>query len=436
MPIQAQSLPPNKSVYSYPVVIPGQELSPEQVQQANLAQIAGIVLSVAAAKKALEIATTNQIVLLLRTTNLLLESGVKSFAKTAAMIMKMALQRSREITWAGVAARAQVVGIELPAVMPPETDLPPSRHTDLEKAYARIAEEYKKHLAKTKDDPIIKKLADEMVRQGLSPIPRPENLTNDVKEKKTPGEAEWQEAFRKAESRAVTFDEGVPAQERAAAEVTETDYDPRYVFVPDDPDQPEYFDWDTEPSDYVYDSPETVADFIENEFVYDSEYEALIEKYAQQKAEERAERMVSHDIAASSRDIHNVAINKMPAKTVVGYRRVVHPELSKSGHSCGLCIVASTMLYKRGDLMPIHSGCNCETVEVYMLNGEVFDPGEQINYEDLKIFYREAGDSTHGWDLKKGRYKVVDHPEYGPTLVNAKAKKTTEPVQFIERKTQ
>ena len=44
--------------------------------------------------------------------------------------------------------------------------------------------------------------------------------------------------------------------------------------------------------------------------------------------------------------------------------------------------------------------------------------------EDLEVFYREAKNSTHGWDLKKSRYKVVNHPEYGPTLVNAHPNKT------------
>lgn len=48
--IQAQSLPPNKSVYDYPIVLPGQELTEEQKTQAQLAQIAGIILATAAAK--------------------------------------------------------------------------------------------------------------------------------------------------------------------------------------------------------------------------------------------------------------------------------------------------------------------------------------------------------------------------------------------------
>lgn len=156
----------------------------------------------------------------------------------------------------------------------------------------------------------------------------------------------------------------------------------------------------------------------------------VIERYAEQKVEERAERMVSHDVQASSRNTHQLAMRQLSDKKVTGFRRVVHPELSESGHSCGLCIVASTMRYTRRDLLPIHAGCNCETVEIFDIDGVEFDPGHQINLEDLEVFYREAGDSTHGWDLKRGRYMVIDHPEYGPTLTNVSDKKRTENVPY------
>jgi len=66
MPVTAQTLPPARSVYDYPITIPGQELTPAQVEQANIAKIAGIVTAVAAGKKALTDAVTMQVVALLR----------------------------------------------------------------------------------------------------------------------------------------------------------------------------------------------------------------------------------------------------------------------------------------------------------------------------------------------------------------------------------
>ena len=60
MPVTAQTLPPARSVYDYPITIPGQELTPAQVEQANIAKIAGIVTAVAAGKKALTDAVTMQ----------------------------------------------------------------------------------------------------------------------------------------------------------------------------------------------------------------------------------------------------------------------------------------------------------------------------------------------------------------------------------------
>lgn len=159
----------------------------------------------------------------------------------------------------------------------------------------------------------------------------------------------------------------------------------------------------------------------------------MIERYAEQKVEERAQRMVESDIQTTYRNTHANAMRHVP-KTVLGYRRVVHPELNASGMSCGLCIVASTMVYSRSDLLPIHASCKCEVVEIYEIDGELFDPGKQINEEDLRAFYHEAGQSTHGWDLKRQKYKVIDHPEYGPTLVNASKKKATENIPFEGRR--
>jgi hypothetical protein len=104
------------------------------------------------------------------------------------------------------------------------------------------------------------------------------------------------------------------------------------------------------------------------------------------------------------------------AGTVSGYRRVIHPEL---GNVCGLCVAASSMTYKKTDLMPLHGRCRCTVSPIV---GEPLgpgDPGAAINDEDLQTIYDAAGGSTHGRDLKRTRFKVIDHPEYGPTLTAA-----------------
>ena len=53
MPLSIDHLPPAPSIYDYPMVYPGQEPNEEQQQQMRMAQIAGIVAGVGAAKVAI-----------------------------------------------------------------------------------------------------------------------------------------------------------------------------------------------------------------------------------------------------------------------------------------------------------------------------------------------------------------------------------------------
>ncbi len=99
-------------------------------------------------------------------------------------------------------------------------------------------------------------------------------------------------------------------------------------------------------------------------------------------------------------------------KDVIGWRRVIHPELSESGASCGLCIVASDRWYSRGDLMPIHARCNCLPMPITREH----DPGFRINQDDLNTLYAAAGSNT-ARDLKATRFAVKQHGELGPVLV-------------------
>lgn len=84
---------------------------------------------------------------------------------------------------------------------------------------------------------------------------------------------------------------------------------------------------------------------------------------------------------------------------VIGYRRVPHPELAEGG-TCGLCVLASTRIYRRGDLEPIHDGCNCTVAEVTATS----DPGDALNGLDLGEVYDDVG-STDGREAKKVRYR-------------------------------
>ncbi|MGH3356599.1 MAG: hypothetical protein ACRDOJ_11930 [Nocardioidaceae bacterium] len=131
-------------------------------------------------------------------------------------------------------------------------------------------------------------------------------------------------------------------------------------------------------------------------------------------AAEAAQRQVrtstATDVMLAVRD---AAQQSYEAYRVRGYRRVIHPERSEEG-TCGLCAVASDRIYKRGDLAPLHGGCRCESLPLT----DTEDPGRSLNEAELKDLYARAG-STAGSELRRVKYKVVDHGELGPTLAFA-----------------
>lgn len=462
--IQAQNLPPGKSVYDYPAVFPGQEMTQEQSTQAQLAILAGTVMSVATAKQLLVTNTVAQVVALLRVADLTTQASIDAFAKSAAKLVEAAIAHSRTIVWSGVSLRAKEMGVSFPATPPPARQIPKkfrfSRKSSLVDAYRRIALDYQENLLRRPDDPIIEQLVEEVEGQMMTPIQRPEMISSDVEEREIVGEEEWWQEFREedqveeeGQAKARTQAKSRVAERRARAKEALAEHQDNLSRERNQRDRlrdqriREYaessegfaesarsrrreieakLEQRERDAQAEIEAMEAEGLSLENEFqLTDSEVEELIERYAQQKAEEAAERAVNHDIQATARNTHALAMDKLPKNKVVGYRRVIHPELSQSGQSCGLCIVASTMRYTRGDLLPIHSMCNCETIEIYQDGSKEFDPGDQINKEDLRVFYEEASKvsgsyTTHGWDLKRSRYSVVDHPEYGPILVNVK----------------
>lgn len=108
------------------------------------------------------------------------------------------------------------------------------------------------------------------------------------------------------------------------------------------------------------------------------------------------------------------------------YRRVL-----TGRENCALCVVASTQRYYRGDLMPIHPGCDCGV--------QPLPPGLAVNQvidEDLLEQVHQVAADRLGVSDRGGRtpdYRklltVSEHGEYGPTLswAQPKAKPTPKP---------
>ncbi|NMM93878.1 hypothetical protein [Bifidobacterium oedipodis] len=115
--------------------------------------------------------------------------------------------------------------------------------------------------------------------------------------------------------------------------------------------------------------------------------------------------------------------SRYEASGIRRYRRVIHPELSKSG-TCGLCVVAATNTFTRPDLMPMHNRCHCTVAPITESN----DPGLKLNGDDLQKIYRAAaaasgkkGYSTSAADLTKLRVDVTSNSELGPILTRAQS---------------
>lgn len=100
---------------------------------------------------------------------------------------------------------------------------------------------------------------------------------------------------------------------------------------------------------------------------------------------------------------------------VIGYRRIIHPEVVTKTGVCGLCIAASDRIYSIKHLKPIHARCNCTVSAVT----EFSDPGRELNENDLQALYGLAG-GTQRDRLKRTRYQLQRHGELGAILVPIK----------------
>lgn len=124
---------------------------------------------------------------------------------------------------------------------------------------------------------------------------------------------------------------------------------------------------------------------------------------------DRIRAIAEADILAAEREESLLVYDALP--DVIGHRRVIHPELSRTG-TCGLCVVAANQWYTTGELMPIHLECNCDSAPI----ARGSDPGLALNKDDLEEIYAAAG-GTSAEALKNTRVAIRQHGELGPILV-------------------
>jgi hypothetical protein len=93
------------------------------------------------------------------------------------------------------------------------------------------------------------------------------------------------------------------------------------------------------------------------------------------------------------------------------YRRV-----TRGPRACALCLIASTRRYRRGDLMPIHPGCQCGIEEIT-------DKSAPLVLDQSLLDAVHAAVGKHAPDLENANAQgyqdlliVHDHGEIGPVL--------------------
>lgn len=153
--------------------------------------------------------------------------------------------------------------------------------------------------------------------------------------------------------------------------------------------------------------------------------EGTSEEAAEAKALLRVAAVAETDVTLAVREQFRAGL--VQDHEIRGWRRILHPELSKSG-PCGLCVVAADRVYHVKELEAIHLRCRCEVLPIV---GDM-DPGISLNADDLKAIYDAAG-GTGGEKviivggvrkhvspaLKNLRVAMAEHGEIGPVLVDA-----------------
>lgn len=100
---------------------------------------------------------------------------------------------------------------------------------------------------------------------------------------------------------------------------------------------------------------------------------------------------------------------------IVGFARTL-----TGAENCALCYVASTQRYTRGDLLPIHPGCDCGEMPIYGTQ----DPGQVIDELRLNATH-EAVEQRFGFfdpgarQIDYRQIAIREHGELGPMLTVA-----------------
>lgn len=146
---------------------------------------------------------------------------------------------------------------------------------------------------------------------------------------------------------------------------------------------------------------------------------------AEAKALVRIAAVAETDVTLAVRQQYHESMSSAGA---IGFRRVLHPELSESG-PCALCVVAADRLYKSEDLLPLHGNCVCEVLPAF----DGADPGIRLNGDDLRNLYAAAGGNTRA-ALREVTVALAEHAELGPILVDA-GQNNRGPVDYARQKT-
>jgi len=116
---------------------------------------------------------------------------------------------------------------------------------------------------------------------------------------------------------------------------------------------------------------------------------------------------------------------------IVGYVRTL-----TGLENCGLCYVASTQRYTRGNLLPIHPGCDCGEMPIYGNQ----DPGQVINDIRLEAAHENVqqrfGISDRGGrEIDYRKIQIQEHGEMGPVLtVRGNSFSGTDNLEFKQEK--
>lgn len=102
-------------------------------------------------------------------------------------------------------------------------------------------------------------------------------------------------------------------------------------------------------------------------------------------------------------------------KNIVGYLRVL-----SGAENCALCYVASTQRYRKGDLLPIHPGCDCGEMPIYGTTdvGQVIDQ-ERLDATHESIAERFGISDRSARAIDYSKIAVRQHGELGPVLTVA-----------------